>query len=217
MVLLPMMLAACSYGLDGLVVGEALVVTEPPVAVVLDGTTFSVDLTAVTVVQPPGLATLFSELDSGPALFHVLHEDDSIMELAIALGDVDGGQSPCEPVHRLPAADFTQNPWLEIHGASLPLSMGGHPVTMDYMGLSALISSDGARWDAGSLSAVLDTRELAPLFKDGTDVCALVEGMEGVCEPCPDGAVACVAVELDNVRARQVPILFDPDLDTSGC
>ena len=217
MVLLPVILTACSYGLDGLSVEEDLGLLEPPVEVVLEGATYAVSLSDVTVIEPPGLATVFEELDSGTVLFHVVREDATIIDLAVALSDVDGRQSACEPVHSLPPADFTRNPWLEIHGAALPLSMGGHPVQLDYMGLTALFSTDGEEWEAGTLSSVLDVRELAPLFRDGTDVCALVEGMEGVCEPCADGEVACVDVELGNVVARQVPIRFDPHLDTSGC
>jgi hypothetical protein len=216
-VLLPVMLTACGYGLDGMIVHDDLGVVEPPVEVVLEGATYAVALDDVTVIEPPGLATVFEELDTGTVLFHVVREEAKIIDLAIALGDTDGRQSECEPVHALPPADFSGNPWLEIHGAALPLSMGGHPVSLDYMGLTAFFSPDGEEWQSGTLSAVLDTRELAPLFKDGTDVCALVEGMEGVCEPCSDGAIACVDVELDNVVGHQVPIRFDPDLDTSGC
>ncbi len=217
MVLLPVMLSACGFGLDEMVADDALLPQEPPVEVVLEGATYAVSLLDVTVLEPPGLATVFADLDSGPALFHVVREDGDIIELAIALGAVDGRQSKCEPVHALPPADFSGNPWLEVHGAALPLSLGGHPVSLDYMGLTALFSPDGEDWQSGTLDAVLDTRELAPLFKEGTDVCALVEGMEGTCEPCADGQIACVDVSLDDVIGRQVPIRFDPDLDTSGC
>ncbi len=214
--LLPVLLTACGYGLDGLIVEDDAVL-EPPVEVVLEGSTYAVDLTAVTVVEPPGLATVFDELDAGPALFHVLREDGEIIELAIALGAADGRQSECEPIHILPPADFSRNPWLEIHGAALPMSLGGHPITLDYMGLTTLFATDGEEWLSGTLSAVLDVRELEPLFKEGTDICALVEGMEGTCEPCADGVETCVDVALDEVVGRQVPIRFDPELDTSGC
>ncbi len=217
MVLLPLMLAGCGYGLDGLSVTDERGVVAPPVEVVLEGSTYAVSLGDVTVIEPPGLATVFEELDTGTVLFHVVREDATLIELAIALGGMDGRQSECEPVHSLPPADFTRNPWLEIHGAALPLSMGGHPVQLDYMGLTALFSPDGEEWESGTLSSVLDVRELAPLFREETDICALVEGMEGSCEPCADGEVACVDVELGDVVARQVPIRFDPDLDTSGC
>ena len=217
MVLFATLLTACGYGLDPLVYEPEEMPLEPPVEVEIEGATFAVPLTEVDGISPAGLQVVFEELDAGAALVHVVRDDFDVLELAMALSAEDGRQSLCEPIHFLPVADFSRNPWLEVHGAALPLSIGGEPVTLEYLGMSVRFTGDGERWDAGTMSAVIDTRELEGVFKEGTDVCAVVESMEGTCEPCADGVEACVDVELDNVKARRVPITFDPDLDTSGC
>ena len=217
MVLVFPLLAACAYGLDDFVVSDDILPVEPPVEGLLEGTTYSVPLGQVTVLEPVGLATVFEELTSGPLLFHVVQDRGQSLEVAIALGDLEGRQSECEPVHWLPLADFSHDPWLEIQGAWLSLTLGGEPVILDYLDMTILFAGDGERWEAGSLSAVLDTRQLSSLFKEGTDVCALVEGMDGSCVPCSDGEETCAVVELEGLTARKVPISFDPTLDTTGC
>lgn len=188
----------------------------PRVQAGLAGRTYRVDLTSVQAVQPSGLSALMATSGSDFLLFHVLDESADELSMVVTLAASDGRQNPCEPVQSLPTADWSGNPRFSIERGSVGMRIGGEDVTLYETRLAATVAEDATLFSDGDLEATIDTRELGDALGE-TDVCELVEAMDGSCTACDDGAVRCVEVILAEIIGVEVNFGFDPENDGSSC
>lgn len=196
---------------------EAEVDTLPSTAVDLDGKLYAIAPADMHVTEPPGLDALFGEVLTRDVLVYVESESDTSLELAVALAGTAGGQDPCEAVRHFPAGDWTENPVFEVGPGELSTRFGGHPATFRDLELSGVFDEYAFAWRDGTLSAQLDTRELAPALGDMDDLCGLVSELGGECVPCDDGEDACFALRIEDIVAELVEESFDATPDASRC
>lgn len=221
--LAPLLATGCGgFGLDplagpGMDTGALLdeLDAPDPVDVPLSGLTYATPMAELQVLQPAGLQALLGDQSEATLLFHVLDEDLDKLTLAMTMGDAAGDQDACTPVFVLPEADWTTNPELEIVGGRTEIEIANQPVALESLGLEATVRADGGAWESVHIRTLLDTRDLlGGSLPEGTDVCELVENMDGECRECADGELACAVLELQ-LQTRLVETDFDPQ--PSGC
>ncbi|MFZ5475595.1 MAG: hypothetical protein ACOZNI_02365 [Myxococcota bacterium] len=186
-------------------------------AVDLDGKLYAIAPDAFTVTEPPGLDGLFDEVLDRDVLVFVESETSDEIVMDVTLAGTDGEQNPCEPVRAFPAGDWSENPVFDVGPGELTTSFGGHRASFRDLQMSGVFDEYAFTWTDGTLSAELDTRELAPALPEVDDLCELVEELRGSCEPCDDGADACFALRIEGIVAEQRDSVFDPSADGSGC
>lgn len=188
----------------------------PDVSVSLTGRTYAITADALTITTPAGLDALKSEFLSSDILVYVSKETDVALGLSIALSAADGSQSPCEAVRAMPDADWSANPSFAAGPGELEASFGGEPAAFRDLYFDGTFDGSGDFWSDGTLSAVLDTRELDSALPD-MDICALIGDLGGECKACSDGEVACFDLEISDITAEVQDIAFDPSVDGSDC
>jgi hypothetical protein len=196
---------------------ESLAGDLPETTVPLTDRVYAVTAGQLSVAEPPGLDGLIGEILDRPVLVHVAAETEATLSLEAALAAPDGDQNPCEAVRGFPAADWSGNPRFVAGPGRLDTRFAGNPASFRDLELTGAFDADGGAWREGTLSATLDTREIAPALGDIDDVCALVAELGGSCFACEDGADACFALRLDGIVADAVDVAFDPTPDTAGC
>ena len=235
LVLLPLHLAGCAFGLSVTPLDEVDAQADPdtgggwdgsgrtdeddegggdaplaPTSADLEGRVYSIPLGALHVVEPAGLGALLAEAVDRDLLVYVAQESSDSLALAAALAGADGQQDPCEVVRAFPAADWSQNPLFEAGPGVLEASFAGSPAQFRELVLAGVFDADGGAWRDGTLSAELDTRELQPALSEFGDLCALVAELGGACHACDDGADACFDLRVDDVVAEESRVAFDP-------
>lgn len=195
--------------------GRGEVLSETTVA--LEGRVYAITPAGFRVTEPPGLDALFGEVLDRDVLVFVADETDAALTLNVSLAASDGRQDPCEAVRAFPAGDWTSNPAFEVGPGRLDTSFGGNAASFRDLSLSGIFDADGGAWRYGMLSAMLDTRELAPALGGIDDVCGLVEDLGGACTACSDGEEACFSLVLEDIVADEVPVAYDATPDVSSC
>jgi hypothetical protein len=130
-------------------------------------------------------------------------------------------QDMCNPTSSHPA---TSNPYpgFQLGPVNLPLYLK-HSVqdlsvqTTAYgFTLTNVLLPDGVTAGDGKLSAVLDAREVFPVFPalgpgaDQQDLCDQVATRGDTCKPCPDGQVFCLELSASYLGAPKAPITLQP-------
>ncbi|MDP2313754.1 MAG: hypothetical protein Q8P41_12675 [Pseudomonadota bacterium] len=202
-------------GLDEAAPGPDASAPDDPSAGALDATSedlagklYVIDPTSMRVTEPAGLDALFGEVLDRDVFVYVEGESADTISLAVALSGADGQQDPCEPVRRFPEGDWTQNPVFDVGPGELTTSFGGQPATFRSLALSGVFDASADAWREGTLSAQLDTRELAGALGD-IDGCAFVGDLGGACERCDDGAEACFQLSIEGIVAELADTRFD--------
>ena len=62
--------------------------------------------------------------------------------------------------------------------------------------MSGNVAARGAGLDAVSLAGAVDTRTVPAAWTLGADLCGEASGFGARCQPCADGAAACVPVTI---------------------
>ncbi len=221
--------AGCSFGLsssievgvDTFASGEDTAGIDaasglPPTAVSLVGMTYAIGADTMVIVDPPGLDGFKDQILARDVLVFVAGQDQEALKLNIALAGADGAQDVCEAVRTFPTADYSRNPAFEAGPGELHTTFGGgHAAAFRELELTGIFDEYAFNWRNGTLDAMLDGRELAPALPKGADVCKLVDGMGGACEPCDDGEEACFHLRIEQVVAERVEIEFD--VTPTGC
>lgn len=196
---------------------EGLAGELPETTVSLEDRVYAVEPGQLSVAEPPGLDALIGEILDRPVLVHVAAESEAALSLEVALAATDGDQNPCEAVRAFPAADWSDNPRFVAGPGRLDTRFAGNPASFRDLELAGTFDADGGAWRDGTLSATLDTRELAPALGGLDDVCGLVAELGGSCFACDDGADACFALRLEDIVADAVDVTFDATPDAGSC
>jgi hypothetical protein len=190
--------------------------TAPVTAVDLTGRVYGITLANLDVVEPPGVGALLAQEVDRDLLVYVAEETAASLTFAVALAAANGAQDPCETVRTFPVADWSDNPYFVAGPGVLEASFGGSPASFRDLELTGTFDADGGAWREGTLSAELDTRELAPALGGLGDLCELLADLGGTCEPCGDGADACFTLRVEDVVATQRSTSFDIDPSCAG-
>jgi hypothetical protein len=187
-----------------------------PTEVGLEGKLYSVTARNLTITEPAGLDAMAEDMLDKDILVYVEEESADELTMMVALSGTDGLQDPCETVREFPAADWSQNPVFDVGPTDLDASFGGEPAQLRDVRMSGVFDRSGFAWRDGTLSAIMDARELEGALGD-IDVCELVQELGGSCNSCRDGKAFCFALEIEDILAEKIEADFDTTPGRSRC
>ena len=187
-----------------------------PTDVDLEGKLYAVTAGNLTITEPAGLDAMAEEMLDKDILVYVEDESGDELTMAVALSGADGLQDPCETVREFPAADWSQNPVFDVGPTDIDASFGGEPAQLRDVRMSGVFDKSGFAWRDGTLSAIMDARELQGALGD-IDVCELVQELGGSCKACSDGKTFCFALEIEDILAEKVEADFDTTPSKNRC
>lgn len=164
-------------------------------------------------IQPGGLGTILSTFFSTPILLGVQWVDDNSLDWIGATGFYDAGrtwQDRAYPTWRFPLSDFSEQPFFRTEADEVALVVSGYPLPIHDFLLEGTFAADGASFGGARLLGLGDTRDTGGAIgqpNNPSAMCNLASGIGVPCEPCPDGEVFCLRVEIDNLTGREVPDL----------
>lgn len=195
----------------------------------LPDTSFSLDLSRATWVQPAGGGAIFSELFDGLLLLGVESADEASIDLIAAIGqeyeDEYGTlvqQDPCYATADFESSDFRNNPYASVGPTTLSLDIEGITVPLQNVYVSGAFIGGTAVADA-TLAAELDMREAAAGFGgyySDDQLCNLLSTYLGLdCIAClSDQEEKCVSLELKDISGQIVDGLrVVPNEDPQEC
>ncbi|HHO50350.1 MAG TPA: hypothetical protein ENK18_05615 [Deltaproteobacteria bacterium] len=189
---------------------ESADIDDPVDPVTLDGSTYSIDLTSGTWIEPPGVGPLIPLLIGDLEwLMGVETVNAQTIDWLQAPGDGLGGQDLCAETNALPAADFSNNPLFSIGPADINLDVLGVLTVLEGAFMGGTIRGDYGALEGLSVSGTLDTRPwVDAIVPGGSDdsVCVLFATFGVSCDPCADGSgTYCLDVVVDSFDAPLIP------------
>ena len=158
------------------------------------GTTWSLDLNEVVIGQPVLVSGV--EEDALDVVLEVLSVAETVdLRMAGFENDTQLGCPEPAPGNRLDGGRLHKDLSGEIPVAG-PITSGR---------LSAALSADGRRWEAGMLTFEQDERAL------DHELCEVLESFAGACAPCDDGEVHCVRYVVGDLVGQPT------SLELEGC
>jgi hypothetical protein len=187
---------------------EIRTASEPPRRGDVVAAAFRLPADDIVWMQPAGLGDWLAAVDT-PDMALIL--DDHGDTVGAELGLVIGGHDPwrCGRFSALTA--FEDDQCLVASTDRAPLGALQHRLTFESLDLSAELGFDDALVDV-RIAGLLDVRSLR---SRGPAICASLETGPVRCEPCADGAAACVPVS--GVLPRAEPLPSDPRLAEDVC
>jgi hypothetical protein len=197
----------------------------------LEGMTYAVDLAAANFVKPEGVGALLGSLLTQSILIGVTEANDNTISMVGALSKENPStdQDMCEPSIEFPvAADFTAAPYFSIEADELSLAVSDFNVGIKDFTLSGEFASDGSYMGRGVLAGLIDSRDLVDALIGGgllgegstaADVCELLASFTVECEPCSDGEVSCLSIEVDEIEADETgtSVVEQDECDPTAC
>ncbi len=200
----------------------------------LIGRSYLIALAEAEFVQPAGVGVLLSSMIDQNILLGIVDANDTSLEVMGAVSESGGTQQDfCNPSLAFPTADFSASPYFQIGPQDTTLAVSGYSVTIAQLKISGDFAADGSRFGGGQLSGQVDVRDLmgigalAGLAEDAEALCALVESISAgaaSCQPCVDGEVYCLDVEVIDADGEENPDQVlesldecDPERCVGGC
>jgi hypothetical protein len=185
--------------------------------------TYSFDLAAARIVSPEGMNLVLSSVPQQPLLIGVVAIDGDTLDLIEGGSVVDGdvqAQDYCLATTDLPGAAFAESPYFRLEADTATVSVGGAPVTVTGMVITGTFAADGTYLAGGTLSGLLDTRNMGVLVGDVGNPSAACDLMvqAGIrCGDCPDGGRYCLDLVADQILAPELPGFTMAGVDGVGC
>jgi hypothetical protein len=182
--------------------------TGAPVdAEALVGGVYALDLFSGRWISPAGAGDLLPALLGGAPLAVLLSPsawDGSALTMTSAAAQADGvTQDACtESTVLSTSADFSANPEVAVEGSSVPIPVAGAQFVVDALQLTGAVTPDRDAIEGVAVAGTLDLRDAA--VPNYPDPCELVAIAGIACEPCSDGAMACLPIQTDSMVARRV-------------
>lgn len=186
------------------------------------GNVYDISLTSLgnaRVTNPPGIGETLTGLLAQAGDIDILVSPsmlngDGDIEMIGGLGTTDGGslaQDMCTESIVFPeAASYDENPFFDISGNNVAISVQGISITIAELQISGAFSPgaaslEGVRVNAFVDTAALDLGDLGATL--GDDLCATVELLAGVsCEDCGNGSMTCLRLTIENITADKTAI-----------
>jgi hypothetical protein len=164
----------------------------------LTGNTYTLDLAAGNFLQPEGLQSLLGTLLEFDILIGVTAPPGDTLPIMGAVGDGEGGQSPCTPsIEFSEDAEFSQNPYFVATNDSLPITVDGEEINILDFRLTGAFTPDGTAIEGGTLTGLVDTSPLADALGEGEGLCDLLPQLGTNCQACPEtGEPLCLFVDI---------------------
>ena len=182
----------------------------PDAGVDLTATGFRVDLASGTILRPT----------TGSALLGVLAAQGTELLVGLVPGAggtlttrlavaTDGLQDPCS--RTLDLADGTlSGGWFGFGPAAVDFYVYDTRVVLQELAFGGAVRTDGTALEAAWLRGWVGVEALAVAYAEGDvqQACAFFGSLGAPCEPCPDGAGECLAIEVEDLvaEATGVPV-----------
>jgi hypothetical protein len=200
----------------------------------LEGNVYNIDIASGRITEPPGVGQLLMPLIEEQDFFILISPvkysgGANTLTFLGALGVDDGAgnivQDMCTESISFPvAADFSDNPFMEISGEDVPITVQDFTITLQRIDLSGAFSPDASSIEGLSLSGFADTSGLGALLDLGDEpdaVCGLVTTFGVTCVDCGDGSVTCLELAIDSMTAEQqtgtLELIEADDIDAEAC
>ena len=145
------------------------------------------------------------------AVSSVQYVDPDTLDLIGAIGVTTLGHTGQDfnyPSWSFPATDFSGAPYFEIVADQVDLQVSGYPLPIFDFHLTGTFAEDGATFGGGVLQGLGDTRYSGGALGQPNNpraMCNFGQGLGVACQPCPDGEVLCLKVDVHNLVARELP------------
>ena len=162
-------------------------------------------------LEPSGLGELLGSFFDTPVLLGVQYVDPDTLDLIGAIGVTTLGHTGQDfnyPSWSFPATDFSGAPYFEIVADQVDLQVSGYPLPIFDFHLTGTFAEDGATFGGGVLQGLGDTRYSGGALGQPNNpraMCNFGQGLGVACQPCPDGEVLCLKVDVHNLVARELP------------
>lgn len=182
--------------------------TGAPVnAAALVGGVYALDLYSGRWISPPGVGDFLPALLGGAPLAVLLSPsawDGRALTMTSAAAQADGvTQDACaESAVLSTSADFSANPAFDLEGSEVAVAFSGARFAFTPLHLTGAFTPDGDGMEGVAIAGTLDLRKAT--VPDYPDPCELVVVAGIACEPCSDGAKACLPIRTDSMVARRV-------------
>ncbi|MDP2309915.1 MAG: Ig-like domain-containing protein [Pseudomonadota bacterium] len=185
--------------------------------------TWSFDLAAARIVSPEGMSLVLSSVPQQPLLIGVVAIDGATLDFieggSIANADTQS-QDYCLATTDLPGAEFGESPYFDLSAPVARVSVGGAPVTVNNLVITGTFAADATYIAGGTLSGILDTRNMGVLVGDPGNPAAACDLMVSAgirCGDCPDGERYCLDLEADQILAPEVSGFTISQVDGVNC
>lgn len=194
-------------------------------AATLTDTSFALDLSDATWIEPEGGEAIFRSLFDGVLLLGVEAGDETSIDLIAAIGeeledDDFIQQDPCYATADFEPADFRNNPYASVGPTTLSLDIEGYTVPLSNVYVRGAFVGGSSLAD-GALEAELDMRDAAEGFgTTAANLCEMLGTFLGLsCIACSeDGEERCVALVLEDISGALVDGLrVVPNEDPQEC
>ena len=196
----------------------------------VDGRTFEIDLADASITKPSQVAQALLTLVDHSLLLQVDHVGSDGLRMSMGAADkMTGDQDTCLPTLNMAVeGDFTGPPTFAVGPVDVSFDLAGYTVTLFDAGAEATFGSDGSYFAGGRLSGTLDARDVVEALKgrdvlpveDASAVCETITRVGLSCNPCSDGEVLCLDVEVESVQGALTDTWVEPvdDFDChAGC
>lgn len=175
----------------------------------VEGRSYVLDLSSGTITEPENIGELLASYITTDLLLGVVDDDGSALDLRFAMA-VEGASPPEQDMDAGTVdlvADASGSPYFELSGESTTVSISGTTIDLSDIEVSGTFAADGSDIGGLRLSALVDTRGLAPLIGEDAapdEMCDLLAGLGVSCVACPDGDEFCTPFTVENVPAPEV-------------
>lgn len=169
----------------------------------LIGSTYSLDISGGTWVQPPGVGALLSALVAFDLLLGIDDVQPPDLYMMGAMGS-GAGQDMCVASFEFPVpADFSADPSFELQASQLILDLSGIPLLIEDVLIAGEFSADLSRIENVVFEGTMDLSTLDLLV--GGDTCDLMATFGIACGSCPAGSAdTCLVLEVNNLTANRL-------------
>ncbi len=193
--------------------------TDDDVQVDLTGRTYDIDLAGpdITWRSPSAGPTLITMLQTDHLVLMVEAAGSQIDTVSAAAMVLDRGLTPypCAAAFDFPPTPFSANPAFLVGPLDAALVAGSTSVPLYDLAFGGSFNPDGSEIAQLEVSALIDSRPISS--SQGIDVCAALPSFGDECVACPDGEVACIALDVSDASAPwQTDLTVDANIDPSN-
>lgn len=189
----------------------------------LIGSAYLVDLANAEITDPPGVGSLLSSYLTVGILVGVEDYDSGSNKLTMVgavADDTMSGQDYCTPTITFPQpADFSSNPYFEISGDSVPITVQGVTVELQDLKIGGSFAPDGSQFSGGTLEGTVDTYAIDDVMEyDHGQVCSVVSSLGVSCVACADGSGDhCLSIKARDITADKLDMTAIVPIEGSDC
>jgi hypothetical protein len=151
-------------------------------------------------IQPAGVGALVQSALEERFFVGIERVSGGTLELFIgAVEDDSDRQDECVPTLGPYTAEWN-NPCATLSEQDIVIDSDGAALNIESLDIRVTLTDDGAT--EVDYLAVLDTEPLDELL--GSDTCELLPTFGTECEPCRDGRLACLVLEVESATGQQI-------------